>query len=165
MIRVALNKELFTLIDDEDFDLVSKYTWHAKLSYGTGDYYANATVYTNGKPRKLIMHRLIMGLDFYDGKVVDHIDHDTLNNQKHNLRVCSYANNVRNMNLRKSNSSGFKGVCKTKPSGWKAYIRVNYKRINLGVFQSIIDAAKAYDAATLKYFGEFAATNKMMGLY
>ena len=94
------------------------------------------------------------------GYSVDHIDNNPLNNQKYNLRICLLKDNSKNSTKRKNTSSKYKGVYfETGTKKYKANIKVNYKTISLGRFTNEIDAAKAYDAAAIKYFGEFANLN------
>jgi len=92
---------------------------------------------------------------------IDHVDGNGLNNQKANLRVASHAENCANRRINRNNTSGFKGVSKNKER-WQAYIRVAYRQIHLGYFDTPEEAAEAYDRAAIAYFGEFAKTNKML---
>lgn len=149
------------LIDDEDFDLIKNHTWHLSYYKKINNFYAITNVWHVGKgPGKSIrMHRLIMGLP--KNLVVDHINHDTLDNRKENLRVCSFQGNSQNMSKPShGKSSIYKGVCKSKNRNrFEAYIHINDKKINLGQFISEIDAAKAYNEAAIKYHGEYACLN------
>jgi len=134
---------------------VNKYIWSfAKRYSGTGKGYARGTV--NGKRVK--MHRYLM--NFPRGLVIDHIDGNGLNNCKANLRLCTQAENARNVPARPGTTSKYKGVHKIKESNtWRAAISVNHKRKHLGVFDDEIEAAKAYDSVARKYHGEFAYLN------
>lgn len=95
---------------------------------------------------------------------MDHINGNTLDNRKKNLRLCTNQQNVASQHKLKKNESGFKGISKNKIGIWRARLRVNYKEIYIGSFHTAKEAAEAYDKAAIKYFGEFALTNKMMGL-
>jgi len=98
--------------------------------------------------------------------VVDHKNRKVNDNRIENLRVASNADNVRNQSLKKSNTSGFKGVHFSKQKNkWIANIRTDTGRVHLGFFSCKLEAAKAYDNAAYKYHGEFAMTNKDLGLY
>jgi len=89
--------------------------------------------------------------------VIDHIDTDGANNRWLNLRPATHAENTANRRRNVNNSSGFKGVSWHAATGkWQAYIRVNYKRIHLGIFDTPETAHDAYRAAATKYFGAYA---------
>lgn len=98
--------------------------------------------------------------------IASHIDGNGLNNQRYNLRICTKQENLRNQKPIRGGSSKFKGVYLSKAypkygikSVWRANIGKDGKAIFLGGFENEIDAAKAYDRAALKYFGEFARVN------
>ena len=94
---------------------------------------------------------------------VDHNpDQSGLNNQKHNLRLVTRQQNMSNQKLSVKNTSGYKGVVWCKPlQKWQAHIKVNYKTKHLGYFTDVLDAARAYNQAASKLFGEFAQINKI----
>ncbi|MFW9874253.1 MAG: AP2 domain-containing protein [Candidatus Thorarchaeota archaeon] len=159
MKKIVLTKDKFALVDDEDFDYLNQWKWHAltKKKPNTIRYYACRTIKENGKKKNIYMHRLLM--NFPKNKQVDHSDHDTLNNQKSNLRTCTNAQNSYNQNKR-IGSSQYKGVHWYKQTKkWVARIMYNYKNISIGYFKSEIEAAKAYDEKAKKLFGEFAYLN------
>lgn len=147
------------LIDDEDAELIGSYTWHP------GSDKAHVYFYTyvgaNRSTRKHIgMHRFLMGCSCGDGKIVDHINRNTLDNRKGNLRVCTQRDNLCNSGLRTDNSSGYKGVCfggRTK--NWIAQIHYNNEGYSIGTAETAKEAAKLYDRVAIKLFGEFANTN------
>lgn len=144
------------LVDIEDIPKIFNYSWHI--------FYNRNHVYVRGWHRetrkKIFLHRFILDVRPGDKIHIDHINGNTLDNRKSNLRICTPLENSRNTKLYKSNTSGFKGVywCKAA-NNWMAYITVNKKRINLGLFVSKIEAAKAYNDAAIKYFGSFARIN------
>lgn len=122
----------------------------------SGDYQAIANI----DGHRVLMHRFIMGVT--DSRFVDHRDHNPLNNQRSNLRICTPAENCRNSRKRSAAraSSRFKGVCWHKGrSRWRASIVVNYKNITIGQFADELEAARAYDRAAREHFGEFACLN------
>ena len=91
---------------------------------------------------------------------VDHIDGDGLNCQDENMRLCTQTENSRNSKIQVNNSSGYNGVnWESNSKKWKAQIAINKKQTHLGLFLSAIDAARAYDEAAKKYYGEFAKLN------
>lgn len=146
-------------VDDTDYDFVRRYTWHVQR--GGRNLYAVRVVQLS-RPRKLKsfpLHRELIR-EIPHGMVVDHINGDGLDNRRCNLRIATLAQNTHNQRLSIRNKSGFKGVNYFKARGtWRASICINNKQINLGCFDSAIKAARAYDEAAKKYFGEFAKTN------
>lgn len=109
------------------------------------------------------MHQDVIGEN--KGGNIDHINHDTLDNRRENLRPCTVSQNGANQGVRVNNTSGFKGVSLFKRDQvWQAYINMFGKRRHLGYYATPIEAALAYDRAALEYHGEFAMTNKAMGL-
>jgi len=113
------------------------------------------------KGKNYLMHRQILGLT--DSKIQGkHKNLNGLDNQRHNLRPATNSQNHANQGLRRNNKSGYKGVsaCKGRPqTPWVGMICVNYKSIVLGRFKTAEEAARAYDVAARKYFGEFARLN------
>lgn len=104
------------------------------------------------------MHRQVV--DVPDGMVVDHINRDSLDNRKANLRPATRAQNVWNSTKRKGGTSRYKGVSFKKHNAkWIARIYTKGREIHLGCFENETDAAKAYDNAAKKYHGRFAALN------
>lgn len=118
------------------------------------------TTLPNGKRTTLYLHREIMAAP--KGLVVDHRDHDTLNNQKENLRVCTHQENMFNRPLSVRSKTGFKGVTwHTSKKKYGAAIRARNKKYFLGYFTDKIEAAKAYNEAAKIHHGEFAYLNKI----
>jgi HNH endonuclease len=104
MKMIELTQEKFAFVDDEDFKWLSKRKWYAH--YRKHTFVAEANERVNGRNRTIMMHRLIMNAP--DGLEVDHKDHNALNNQKYNLRLCTRFENARNVPSR--NKKGFRGV-------------------------------------------------------
>lgn len=149
------------MVDDEDFERVSKFKWHANKIGNT--YYALRSLpLANGRRPSQLMHQFIMP----GFPKIDHRDRNGLNNQQHNLRPASSSSNQQNRIKKQNNpTSKFKGVCwATGSKRWQADIGHNGRTIRLGRFLVETEAAKAYDEAAVKLFGEFALTNKMLGL-
>lgn len=144
------------MVDDADEDYLSQFRWSLKVS-GSNMYARRWILGGNGK--FLPMHREIMCA--YSGIQVDHIDGNTLNNQRSNLRLATPSQNQWNKGLYKNNTSGFKGVSWHKDTKrWQATIAANGKQKSLGVFYSKQDAALAYKEAAAKLHGEFTCTER-----
>lgn len=143
----------YALIDDEDYEIVSLFRWNVN----TGGY-----VYTyqliNGQRENILMHRLINNTPKKFS--TDHIDHNTLNNLKYNLRTCTHQQNMHNRKQTKICSSKFKGVSWDKQTKkWRALIRFNNIKKSIGYFNDEIEAAEAYNTAAVKMFGKHAYLN------
>ena len=104
------------------------------------------------------MHRFIM--ETPDGLEVDHLNHNTLDNRRQNLRNVTRAFNQANKSVQKNNKLGLKGVYIDKITGkYKAHIRVNKIKKYIGCYETAEEAARAYDKAALEFYGEHALTN------
>ena len=151
LIRLTQGQE--AMVDDEDFERVNKHNWYAlKTTYG---YRAAREV----KGGHVLMHRFIMNPK--ENEVVDHRNHITLDNQKHNLRNCTEQQNVHNRQKQKSKTTSiYKGVSWEKDRGkWISNINVDYERKYLGMFKDEFKAAVAYDVAARYYHEEFCCLN------
>ncbi len=112
----------------------------------------------SGKSTTQRMSRVLMKAK--KGECVDHINHNTLDNRKENLRLCTQSQNSMNRRLRKDNASGFKGVSWHKIiKKWVVYIRVDGSNKNLGYYDALEKAVHVYDAAAKEHQGEFALLN------
>ncbi len=158
VIELALTQGKVALVDAVDADLVTGYSWSAWWNGHT--WYAHtAVILVPGRTTTLRMHRLIMGCTPRDGRNVDHQNGDGLDNRRGNLRFASTSQNLANGPSRRG-SSQYRGVCFDKSrERWAAGVKVNGRRVNLGRFDSEVDAAMAYDRAALKAFGTFAHVN------
>jgi len=158
MKRIAVGKHgIFALVDDRDYDELSKTKWSLKTVPDSTRQYA--TRIDRETFKTISMHRQIMG--FPQGLDVDHHDGDGLNNQRSNLRSCSRSENMRNgTHRRNNNTSGFIGVSwHTAAKKWEACIKNDYGKIYLGVFDSPEMAARARDAKAIEVHGEYAKLN------
>ena len=158
MIEIPLTQGQAALIDDDDFELVSKYKWHATWKPSTKSFYAVTKIRKpDGKQTALLMHRLIVGAK--KGQQVDHIHHLTLDNRKSELRLCTASQNRSNSGAQANNTSGFKGVSWQKQrQKWQAHIMLNRKKKYLGCFHTPEQAHEAYCRAALDLHGQFART-------
>ncbi len=155
---IELTQGKRAIVDDEDFERINRWKWFAnKMRDGT--YYAGRTkIFADGSKLHLKMHRIIMNAP--RSVQVDHRDHDTLDNRKLNMRLCTSAQNAANRRPGNNGSSKYKGVSWWKRGEkWQSYIKHNYKKRWLGYFVNEIDAARAYDVAAKRLFGEFAWLN------
>lgn len=146
------------MVDDEDFQELSKHSWC--ITGNSRMKYAGRGTRKAGKNQKFYMHRVILRAPF--GVSVDHIDGNSLNNQRSNLRLCLHKENIRNGKLRTTNKSGYKGVSFIAArKKFAAHIKVDYKSKYLGYFHDAKDAAVAYNKAAKLMFGEFANINRL----
>lgn len=146
------------LLDDEDYDRLKgfKYYVHKRIADKYGRYYFARHICTEGKKTLTTLHRDVMGCTNGDGKTVDHVYGDTLDNRRENLRFSTVAENSRNQKINKVNTSGIKGVSWHKRiRKWQAQIKISGKKICLGYYADIKDAEKAYAEGSAKYHGEF----------
>ena len=132
MKKIAVGKH-FALVDDEDFEVLSQFTWRL-----TRKGYATRHLPRDGGPQKsMLMHRQIMGLNKGDRVEVDHRNGNKLDNRRNNIRVATPSQNMANVSLRSDNTSGCKGVHWYKAGKkWKAYISYNKKQKHLGTFDT-----------------------------
>lgn len=156
--QIALTRGYVAVVDDEDFDRVSRFRWHAvphQRSDGTELVYAKREG-RKGEPRKnVFMHHEVLGS--FDRH--DHRDGNGLNNQKDNLRPASYNENNCNTRKRGGTSSRFRGVSLFSAHRWSASIQFGTHRKWLGLYDSEESAALAYDREARKLHGEFARLN------
>jgi hypothetical protein len=168
MKTIPLTRGYVAQVDDADYERVSAHRWYARI---VRDNQGNALrIYAErnvpdphtGRQITQAMHRFILSAT--DPAIdVDHRDHVGLNNQRFNLRIATRAQNNQNRGL-VNGACGFKGVGRLPSGRHRARIAVNDNRIHLGTFNTAEDAARAYDAAAVKHYGEFALTNRMLGL-
>jgi AP2 domain len=151
--EITLTRGYVTVIDNEDRTITDDRTWHAHLVPHRNTVYACTKI----NSRHTLLHRLLA-----DWAEVDHADGDGLNNRRSNLRDGTGLRNKANKGLQANSTSGFKGVSR-RGAKWGAFIKVNRKQVYLGLFGTPEDAAAAYDRAAVRYFGEYARTNLMLG--
>ena len=156
--RIDLGEGEFTIVDAADYYQFGKFKWH--MIGSNGKFYAVRELKVDSERTTTIrLHREIMNAPA--GLLVDHQNNDSLNNRRSNLRLATHAQNSRNRPKRKTKAtSKYVGVYFEKYTGkWRAVICYMGKQINLGRYDSEEEAARAYDAAAKKYFGEFARLN------
>jgi hypothetical protein len=149
MREIPLTKGYYTIVDDEDYDLLSRHKWcvlilkHKMYAWRTTNY------------RTVYMHTILTGY-----KETDHINGNGLDNRRENLRPTDHILNQGNIKSWSNNTSGFRGVTLERRTGkWVAQLNTKAKHLHLGTFVTKEEAARAYDKAALEYFGEFAYLN------
>ena len=154
--EIPLTKGFVALVDDADYDALHVLPWRVGVTRGRA--YALWRKYVGireGKSRytEITMHRHLT--DAPAGFEIDHINGNALDNRRSNLRVCTRAENARNVRCR---GPGFKGV-ERKLNRFRARIAAGGRRITLGYYVTEVDAARAYDAAARQHHGQFARLN------
>ncbi len=142
-----------TLIDDSDYTKVSGFVWRVANTSGGKSY-----IVTNFNSRLRYLHRFIMQAK--DGQHIDHINGNTYDNRRDNLRFATHAENTRNCSKCKTGrgSSKYKGVSLDKTK-WRARITFNANTETIGYFKDEVEAANAYDKKAIELFGDFAKLN------
>ena len=149
----------YAKVEPANYERLREYEWFAQK--GKNCFYAvrQARGPKGSKSATIYMHHEL--IDVGDGLLIDHVNQDSMDNRRANLRGATRAQNIRNRK-KFSNSSGskYKGIYwRKKTRKWEVQITFERKKIFLGCFRSEIDAAKAYDSAAIKYHGEFASLN------
>jgi len=140
MKKILLTQNQLALVDNADYEWLCQYKWQALKAKYT--FYAQRHIKIDGRCTSVSMHRVILGLKFGDGKEIDHIDGNGLNNQRSNLRICSRSENNDNRPCR------WKGFYRRNTDGkFIARIQLRGKRKWLGSFTFWPDAQKAYNLA------------------
>ena len=154
--KIPLTKGLFAIVDEEDYENLSRYQWYV-LGHKNKEYAARYV----GNNKHLRMHRILLNAP--DGIEVDHINGNRLDNRKCNLRLATRAENGRNRGKFKCKThSKYKGVTyHTRDKRWQGTIIINRRHIHLGYFDTEQEAALAYNDAALKFHGKFAKLNEV----
>ena len=149
--KIPLTKGMHAIIDAQDVERVSQFTWYAAHSSG-GVHYAKAHMKDG---RNEYLHRFLLDLPDVE---VDHVDGDPLNNRRSNLRLATSSENKANRRADQGRTLP-KGVYLTHTGRYEAKLQKGDLRVFIGVFDSPEDAARAYDEAAILHFGEFARLN------
>ncbi len=151
---IKLSKGQFTKVSDSDFENLSKFKWSAEYMPKRNKYYAIG--HTPAYKNSIRMHTVIMSPP--KGKCVDHINGDTLDNTRENLRICTQRQNTFNRVISNRNTTGYKGVCKRKRDNgfvYQASIGCNGKFQHIGMFNTAAEASEAYEKKAKEIYGEF----------
>jgi len=151
-IKSKVYGEVNYFIDDDDFEKISKYNWCLSYDKKLDGFYVRSTC------KNIKIHRLIT--DCPSDKVVDHINHNTLDNRKENLRICTRSENLRNCKKYKNGYvSKYKGLNLLPSGNFQVRIQYNKKPLWLGTYKTEKEAAEIYNKKALELFGEFANLN------
>lgn len=133
---IPLTQNKNAIVDIDDYEWLMQWNWIASYDGTIDNYYVRRANIVDGKRIGLAhMHREILRCE--NGYLVDHLNRNTLDNRKSNLRKVTNEISCKNQGIRKDNTSGFKGISKHQDGGWIAYISVDRKRTYLGYFQDI----------------------------
>ena len=146
-------KNLFALVDDEDFERVNQFRW-----WLVGRGYAATHAYVGNKRVVQYLHRLILNPG--PGLEIDHRNRNRLDCRKQNIRACTHKQNLQYRRKFKNNSSGYKGVYR-RDGVWVACASVNGRSVFLGGFSTPEEAARKYNEEALRSYGEFADLNEV----
>lgn len=153
MREIILTQGKKTMVDDSDYAALSRWNW-----FYTEGYAARKGRRSEGEMSSdtFFLHNQILNKS-RDRNQVDHVNRNTLDNRRSNLRVCTFSENQANSGLRRDNTSGHRGVSWVKAKKrWRALIRINGKKKHLGYFLEKTQAVAAYREAALDSFGVFA---------
>ena len=158
MQRIKLTKGKSAIIDDDDYERINAYRWSTQVARSGQRFYAVRNEYSKGGSyRRVYMHRFIM--DAPEGKEIDHVNGNGLDNRQNNLRVCTSSQNRMNRGPSNASKTGLKGVFKSCGK-FIAVIGAKGKVKRLGRFDTPEQAAKAYDKEARKLHGKFASLNR-----
>ena len=154
--RIKLTQGKYAIVDDDMFDYLNQWKWY----YSKFPNRRTVAAWIKGNYQQPIyMHRQIMSCP--PGLIVDHRNHNGLDNQRRNLRICTNAENIQNQRIHKGKkTSKYKGVIWARQKQkWRADIQCLTVRHFIGLYKTEIQATKAYDARAKKLFGEYAYLN------
>lgn len=157
--RLPLTQEQYSLVNAERYDCLISRSYFSQWSENGKCFYARRWVILSDGTRVTIrMQNDILGIP--PGEIVDHKNHDTLDNRDANLRPASHSLNGANNRQSKSNTSGHKGIYPVRGK-WRAIITKDRNRIHIGYFDTFNQAATAWEAKAIELFGEFACWSKI----
>lgn len=153
---IPLTQGMSAMVDDEDYQALSAFSWSISSRFSRSAYAIRGHRPGGGIKTTVQMHRQILGAS--KGQMVDHINHDTLDNRRSNLRIATRSENRRNSLKMPGMTSQYKGVYRSG-NRWRAEVTIGKVRAFKASFGSEVEAAIAYDREAIKHFGEYALTN------
>lgn len=155
MKKIELTQGQVALVDDIDYEYLSQWKWCA--SWIGKNFRPMRFPWIDGKQKTLYMYTVIANRMGIDSKLIDHIDRNSLNNQRSNLRSATHSQNQHNRGAPLNSKTGVKGVSFYKPNGkYQANITIDRKQYHLGLFDTISEAEKIVIAKRKELVGEFA---------
>lgn len=151
---IPLSSSQFAKVDDWWFEYLNQWIWTAQWAEHIQGYYAQRSEGPRNNSKVIMMHRVVAKTP--DGMICDHINHETLNNQEHELRNVTRSQSQMNIGVMKNNKLGVKGVTKrTNRDRYIATLYLDKKLVFKKEFKTIEEAKQAREKAEIKYFGEF----------
>lgn len=147
--------QFYALVDNEDYNKLMKYKWHLHKNHDRGFYISRCFNDPQDwhKVKNVSMHREIMG---FPNSHIDHVNRNSFDNRKRNLRLCSCGQNRVNSKLNKNNHSGHRNIYWTQQTGrWRAVLNSNRQKIHLGYFLNFSDAVQAVERKSKEIHGDF----------
>ena len=157
---IPLTQGQFAKVSVEDFDWLSRFSWQAHWKADAQRFYGRRTYRKDGKLRAVAMHRFIMGLENGNPRQVDHVNRDTLDNRRSNLRFATQSQNHFNQAMRRDSTTGYKCITLDKSRGlYTAKVMREGKLYFLGYRKTAKEAyEELYLPAVGGLHGEFART-------
>lgn len=150
VVEIPLTQGLFAVIDEVDAPAVLAHKWHAVVQTPTLQYAARSVVHGSSR-RRIYMHRFLLSAQPSRTTVVDHINHNGLDNRRGNLRLVSQSENIRNARIWRAPEM-HNGVT-VQGDSWVSKINFEKRQIYLGLFRSYEEACAAYVGAYVALFG------------
>ncbi len=156
MKKIPLTKGRFAIVDDEDYLHLMQFKWAVSEGYAV----RNSETINGMRETGIKMHRQVLAFPKFS---LDHINRNRLDNRKCNLRPCTLSTNPLNAKKKSTSTTPYKCVARHKGK-WRPYVCIGGKQTYFGLFDTAEQAAFARDFAAKVFHGEFACTNKMLGL-
>lgn len=161
MAEIPVSGGYVAIVDDADYEHLSQFRW-SLIKGKTHNYAGRTAKLADGRKRTVLMHRYLLGLEVGSPVEADHINRNTLDNRRENLRAVTRSENNRNKPKYRVSSSQYKGVSWNKRRHkWYAYIVLHKKMRSLGLYETEVEAARAYNSAAVELHGEFASLNDL----